>query len=145
MKNILVAIDFKESSRKLLAIAEELALKFYSKVWVVHIAAPEPEYIGYQVGPQYVRNNRAAELRSEHRIMEGYVKEMHKKHIAAQSLLIEGGTVKMIEQESERLGADLVIIGHHRHGTFYKAFVGCTDSEVVNRLKIPVLKVPVDN
>lgn len=144
MKNILVAIDFKDSSHHLIDIAEELALKFSSKVWIVHIAAPEPEYVGYQVGPQYVRNNRASELRSEHRVLESYVEKLHKKHIAAQSVLLEGGTVDMIEKESKRLDADLVIIGHHKHGVFYKTFVGCTDSEVVNRLKIPVLIIPVD-
>lgn len=144
MKNILVAIDFKDSTHKLLNLAEELALKFLSKVWIVHIAAPEPEYIGYQVGPQYVRNNRASELKSEHKIIESHVKRMHEKHIAAQGLLMEGGTVRTIKEESERLGIDLVIIGHHKHGAFYKAFVGCTDAEVVNNLKIPVLVVPVE-
>lgn len=145
MKNILVAIDFRESSQKLINLAEELALKFYAKLWLIHVAAPEPEYIGYQVGPQYVRNNRAAELRSEHKILENHVNELHKKHIAAQSLLIEGGTVKMIKEESERLGIDLVIVGHHKHGMFYKTFVGCTDAEVVSCSDIPVLIVPLDS
>ncbi len=143
MKNILVAVDFKDSSQKLISIAEELALKFSAKLWLLHIAAPEPEYIGYQVGPQYVRNNRAAELRSEHRILVKHVQALKEKHIAAQSLLIEGGTVKKIKEESDRLGIDLVVVGHHKHGMFYKAFVGCTDSEVVNCSDVPVLIVPL--
>lgn len=144
MKNILVALDFKDSSQKLMNIAEAMALSFNAKLWLVHIAAPEPEYIGYQVGPQYVRNNRAAELKAEHKILVDYVNDLHKKHIAAQSLLIEGGTVKMIHEESERLNADLVIVGHHKHGAFYKAFVGSTDSEIVKRTTVPVMIVPLE-
>ena len=62
MKNILVTVNFEEKETNLLiAKAVELAEKFGSKIWLIHIAAPDPEFVGYEVGPQYIRDHRADE------------------------------------------------------------------------------------
>ena len=45
--------------------AIEMAKAFDSKIWLLHVAAPEPEFIGFGVGPQYIRDTRAEELRKE--------------------------------------------------------------------------------
>ena len=50
MDNILVTVDFDENTNLLVNKAFELGQKFGAKVWLLHIAAPEPDFIGYKIG-----------------------------------------------------------------------------------------------
>jgi nucleotide-binding universal stress UspA family protein len=143
MKNILVALDFDEQEKLLLDKAFELAKPFDAKLWLLHIAAPEPDFVGYEVGPQYIRDTRANDLRKEHKYLQQYAKELHEKGIIAEGLLIQGATIEMILEESKKLNIDLIIAGHHEHGFIYKAFVGSVSSQLIKRSKIPVLIVPI--
>lgn len=56
MKNILVAVDLDASSQLLIHAAAEQAEKINAKVWVLHVADPEPDFVGNKAGPQYVRD-----------------------------------------------------------------------------------------
>ena len=144
MKNILVTIDFEDNAILLVEKAAEIAEKFNSKVWIVHIVAPDPDFIGYEVGPQYIRDSRADELRKEHRIIQKFTKVLKDKGIVAEGLLIQGATRDMILQESEKLNIDLIIIGHHEHGLLYKIFAGSVAAQVIKHSKIPVLTIHID-
>lgn len=143
MKNILVSITFEVENKILIEKAVEIAEKFYAKIWIVHIAAPEPEFVGYDVGPQYIRDDRAKELRKEHKLIQQYAEELKARNIESESLLIQGATVEMILEETQKLNIDLLIIGHHEHGLLYEAFVGSTAPGVVKKSKVPVLIVPL--
>jgi nucleotide-binding universal stress UspA family protein len=144
MKNILVAIDFDVSLKLLLNYAFELAEKFDAKNWLLHIAAPDPDFVGYEVGPQYIRDSRANDLRKEHRLLQGYARELEKKGCKAEGLLIYGATIEMIIYESRKLNVDLIIAGHHEHSFFYKAFFGSVSAQIIKKSKIPVLIVPYE-
>jgi hypothetical protein len=63
MKNILVPIDFSEVQERVLAFVDGFAKPLGSKVWLVHVAAPDPDFVGFKVGPEYVREHRADILR----------------------------------------------------------------------------------
>lgn len=103
--------------------AYKLASAFNSKLWLVHIAAPNPSFVGYEVCPQYIRDSRAHELRKEHRQLQSYAKELNEKGIDVEGLLIQGATIEMIIQESKKLHVDLIIVGHHKHNFLYNAFI----------------------
>ncbi len=70
MKNVLVPVDFCEITDPVIATARALAQGFSAKLWLVHIASPDPDFVGYQVGPQSVRDQVAAHLREEHRHLQ---------------------------------------------------------------------------
>jgi nucleotide-binding universal stress UspA family protein len=144
MKNILVTIDFEDKAILLVEKAMEIAEKFNSKVWLVHIVAPDPDFVGYEIGPQYIRDSRAEELRKEHKMIQIFTQKLKEKGIEADGLLIQGATREMILQESEKLNIDLIIIGHHEHGLLYKIFAGSIAAQVIKHSKIPILTVPVD-
>lgn len=143
MKNILVALDIDNDAQKLLDQASQMAEKFGSKVWIIHIAAPDPDFVGYEAGPRFIRDNRAEELRGEHKVLQKFAADLAKRDIASEGLLIQGPTVEMILKEAAKLRADLIIIGFHEHGFLYKAFKGSTTSEVIKNSGIPLLVVPV--
>ncbi len=144
MKNILVTIDFEENVFLLLDIAFELAESLDSKIWLMHIAAPDPDFVGYDVGPQYIRDFRAKELRKEHKLLQEYAQQLQGKGIQADALLIQGATIEMIILESKKLHVDLIIAGHHERGFLYNAFVGSVSSQIIKKSKIPVLIVPME-
>lgn len=144
MKNILVAIDLEKNEEPLLDYATEIAKKFTAKVWLVHIAAPEPDFVGYDVGPQYIRDTLAEELRKEHKELHEYAVALNKKGVEADGLLVQGATVEMIMAESEKLNIDLIILGQREHSFLYKIFIGSVSNEIVKESKTPVLVVPLD-
>lgn len=143
MKNILVAIDFDGNEQLLVDKAFQLAEQFDSKIWLIHIAAPDPDFVGYDVGPQYIRDSRASELRKEHKMLQEHSNELKKKGVKAEGLLIQGATIKMIMEEARKLNIDLIIAGFHDHSFLYKAFVGSISGKIVKKSKIPVLLVPI--
>ncbi len=143
MKNILLTIDFDQNDRLLFDKAMEIAQAFRSKVWVLHIAEPDPDFVGYRVGPQYIRDSIASERRKEHKQIQEYAARFKEKGIEAESLLIQGATIEMILEESKKLHVDLIIAGHHKRGFLYNAMVGSVSAHVMNKSKIPVLVVPL--
>ena len=66
MKLIIAALDQSEISDEVLNRAVEIAKAFSARVVLLHIAAPNPDFVGLEVGPQSVRDARANELRQEH-------------------------------------------------------------------------------
>jgi nucleotide-binding universal stress UspA family protein len=145
MKNLLVGVDLKSSDMLLLAQASALATKFNSKIWIIHIATPEPDFVGYGIGPKYIRDVLADELRSEHRQIQTYTQNLHDQSIEAEGLLIQGPTIEMIQSEVVKLKIDLLILGSHRHSFLYETFVGHTAIKMMNQLSIPLLIVPLPN
>lgn len=146
MNNILVAVDFDKKTKKLLDHAELLAKKFKSSVWIIHVAAPDPDFIGHMkgVGLEAIEKQRANDLRKEHRTVQAYAEHLRKKRIKATGLLVQGATVQTVIDESKKLKIDLIIIGSHKHSFIYRAFAEVTSSLVVKKSKIPILIVPLD-
>lgn len=144
MKNILVALDFKGNEKLLIDTAYEFALAFEAKIWLVHIVAPNPDYVGYEAGPQYIRDNRAIQLKKEHKLLETYANNLNKKGVKSEGLLVQGATIEMIMKETNKLNIDLIIIGHQEHDFLYKAIFGSVSRNIIKKSKIPVLIVPIE-
>ena len=73
---LLVAIDFSDPTDLILRVAERLAKSLDASVWVVHAAEPEPDFVGYDAGPEVVRGQVAKELREEHRDLDEAIARM---------------------------------------------------------------------
>lgn len=143
MKNILVPIDFTDNTKLLINKAVEIAEKFDSKIWIIHIAAPEPDFVGYGVGPQYIRHNRAEELKEEHVMVQKIADELKTKGLNAEALLIQGPTVDSILEEAKQLNIDLIVMGANEHGFLHQLWFGDTTADVFKNTKVPLLVVPL--
>ncbi|MCA0152671.1 universal stress protein [Winogradskyella vincentii] len=144
MKNILVPIDFKGNEDLLIDKAYELGDNFQSKVWFIHVAAPDPDFVGYDAGPQFIRDNRADKLREEHKKLESITNSLKQKGVNSEALLIQGATVETILNKTKKLNIDLIIIGHQSYGIFYQALFGSVSESLIKKSNIPVLVVPLD-
>ena len=145
MKNILVSIDLNNDEHLLIEEAINLALPFQSKIWLLYVAYPEPDWVGYGVGPQYIENNQVLELKKEHKQLEKFSKEIRAKGLESESLLIQGPTTDLILKEAKNRAIDIIITGHHQHNIFYTMFFGSVSKSLINKSEIPVLVIPLDS
>jgi nucleotide-binding universal stress UspA family protein len=143
LKNILVALDIKATDQKLIDHAVFLAEHCKAKIWLVHVASPDPDFVGFEMGPKYIRDFVADELRSEHRELQKYTQELEQKNIEAEGLLIQGPTIDMIEAEVKKLSIDLLVLGSHKHSFLYETFVGNTTIKIIREISIPVMIIPL--
>jgi len=142
VSTILVAVNLNEHAPVLIKKATEIAEKFNASVLIVHIAAPEPEFVGYTHDLQFVRDDRANELRAEHKTLQKYAADLCAKGLDARAYLIQGPTVATILEQSKHLKADLIVIGHHEHGLLTEIFLGSSFPGIVEKSKVPVLIIP---
>ena len=142
--NILAPIDFQDDASVILGHAAQLALKFNSRVWVVHIATPDPEFVGYSVGPQYIRDFRAEELKNEHQQIKALCEKLIDQGVDAEGLLIAGATVDMITKECQKLKIDLICMGHRKQGWLEHLFKIHTDFSIIDQVKVPVLTIQLE-
>jgi nucleotide-binding universal stress UspA family protein len=141
--NILVAVDLSAGSEKVVAAAGHLARSMNAKVFVVHIAEPEPDFVGYDAGPEVVRTQVAEELHREHREVQALAQRLRDQGIHATALLIRGPTVETALKEAANLEADIIVVGSHGHGAVYDVLVGSYSAGIIRRSELPVLVVPV--
>lgn len=142
MKNILVPIDFSPVRDPLVHAAGTLAKAMGAKLWIVHVAAPDPDFVGFQVGPHYVREQRADTLREEHQNIQALATELKSQGIEAEALLVQGPTTDTLLELTTKLDADLIVIGSHGKGALFRAFVGSVSEQILKESKIPVMVIP---
>lgn len=140
----MVSIDFDDNEHLLLKKALEFGKAFKAKIWLIHIAAPDPDFVGYDVGPQHIRDTRAEELRDEHRLLQKFSKALNDQGGEAESLLVQGATIEMIAKEAKILKTDLIIVGHTKRNFLYQTFVGSVSKDIIEETNIPVLVVPLN-
>ncbi len=141
-KHILACVDFSDVTESVIAAAGELARVYKGGVCLLHAAMPEPDFVTYDVGPQYQRDAFAKRLRDEHRKLQDYEEQLKGQGLSVKSLLVQGSTVEKILEEAERFKTDLIVLGSHGHGSLYELIVGSVTEGVLRKTTVPVLVVP---
>ncbi len=140
--NILVAVDFSDVTPRVVDTARELATGRAAKLWLVHVAPPEPEFIGYEVGPQVVRQTAAMHVRQEHKDLQALAESLRKAGVEAAALLLQGATSDKLLEEAGRLPAGLLVIGTHGKGALRHLLLGSVSRQIIARAACPVVVVP---
>lgn len=142
MQTILVAIDFSETTAAVIAVGARLATAFGSRLYLVHVVPPDPDFVGYEAGPQTVRDAVAAQSRSQHQELQRLEEGLRSDGVVTTALLIQGATVERLLAEQGRLAADAIVLGSHGHGALYDLLVGSVAEGVLRRAPCPVVVVP---
>ena len=143
MERILLAIDFSDLTPALLEHAARVATALQAKVFLVHVAEPEPDFVGMEVGPQSRRDGMAMRIRREHRDLQALADQVAAQGVDATALLIQGPTVEKLLSEADRLDADLIVMGTQGHGRLHRLMLGSVGEGVLHRTRCPVMFVPV--
>jgi len=140
--NLLIALDLTESSSKVAGQGRVLADGLGSKAYVLHVAAPEPDFVGYDVGPQTVRDSVAEEFHQELREIQEIAEGFRAAGIDAQALLVRGPTVATILDQAEKYSIDMIVLGSHGKTAMNRLLVGSVSEGVLRDSNCPVVVVP---
>lgn len=142
LESILVAVDFSDVTPKVLDAALSLAKPFGSRVVLVHVSEPEPDFVGFEAGPPVVRTDMARDFRTEHQQLDELKRQVTQAGIDCVALHIQGPLADKILKEAEVHRAGLILIGSHGHGALYNLVVGSVASGLLKESHIPVLVIP---
>ena len=140
---LLVPLDLSDATPPVLAIARRAAQTTGASVVLLHVAEPEPAFIGYDAGPDVVREQVAHEYREQHQVLHLHAESLRAEGIQTTPLLIQGEIAPCILREAQRLGADLMVMGTHGRGAMFELIVGSVSHAVIRDTSIPVLLVPL--
>ena len=142
LDRILVCVDFSKVTRAVVDHAKTIAALAGAEVRLLHVAAPNPDFVGFEAGPDTVRNQVAHTLRHEHRAIEALAVQFNEANVRAGSLMVQGPTIETILEQVRRFAPDLVILGSHGHGALHQLLAGSVAQGVLRESTVPVLVVP---
>jgi nucleotide-binding universal stress UspA family protein len=142
--NFLVAVDLSESTETVIRKFMELAKAVTAKVWLIHVADPEPTFVGYDAGPQYIRDAVAEKFRHEHSSIQALANRLRAEGLDATALLVQGPTVETIAKEAAKLDADMIIAGSHGKGSVQRLLLGSVSEGLLRHAHCPILIIPTN-
>lgn len=141
--NILVALDFSAFTEPTLAAVERIAAAVpETKIWLLHVAEPDPSFVGYEAGPAVVRDQVAAEYREERQRLHGYADGLRRSGRDVSTLIVQGAIAETIVAEADALDVQLIVMGSHGYGTIAELIVGGVSKVVLRKAACPVLIIP---
>lgn len=139
---LLVAVDFSDPTDRILRVARTLAEGLDASVWIVHVADPDPAFVGYDAGPDVVRDQVAKELREEHRQLQECADQMRGAGVEAKAMLVRGPTVETLLGMADKQGADLIVVGSHGRTMMAGMLLGSVSQGLIRAARWPVTVVP---
>lgn len=145
MQNILMTVKDCEATTITSPLVEktlELANNCSSKVHIIHIAPPSREP-PYNVDIEIFQREVAKELHLKRDFLLDLEKYLRCMNIDATAHLVQGSIISTILQQSERLAIDLIMLGHQKHSTLYRALMGDATEGLLNKSSCPIMFVPI--
>src|SRR5690606_6033868 len=122
--------------------AKRLARVLDCRIVLVHVAEPEPDFVGFDVGPQVVRAAVASDMKAEHERLLELKRKVEEEGYVASAFQLRGPAARKIIEEAEKLDAGMIVLGSHGRGALYNLLVGSVTAEVLRRSPVPVVVVP---
>lgn len=141
--NILVGIDFGEFSHRIAEAAALLARGLGGKIWLVHVAEPDPEFVGYEADSTAMRDVVAKRYHAEHQDLQAIAQTLRDEGLDCVALLVQGATASTLLHEADKVAADIIVVGSHGKGAVKRLLIGSTSESVLHHATVPVYVVPV--
>ena len=139
--SLLVALDFSNVAGDQLEIVGRLASP-EREIFLLHVAEPDPSFVGYEAGPVEVRHDVAMEFKREHDELHAMADRLREQGHQVTALMIQGPTVQTILEQAEKLEAEVIVVGSHGRGKLFDLVVGSVSAGVIRKAQVPVLVVP---
>ncbi len=143
--HVVACLDLSPLTEDVVVAATTLASRLGARLTLLHVGAPEPDFIGYDVGPDTVRDAVANSLRREHRELESWRQRASSDGVETHALMVQGPTVDKLLTQAERLGADYLVLGSHGHSALFDLIAGSVTQGVLKQATVPVLVVPAQS
>lgn len=143
-RNILVPTDFSEDSEQALQTAVEIAGKYKSRVFLLHVIGGTLQ----QAVADYHIDQRTLErvlnesiLFSDEKLQETLNKYPKTREVKVITEVRKGFPLDEILREAAERGVDLIVIASHGKTGLKKYFLGSVAEKVLKEAKCPVLLV----
>jgi len=146
MKTIVVALDFSDSTAKVLAAAVELARAFQASLHLVHVMEAEPAYTAYGFTPDEFPaiNTFQEEARKRAAVkLDELLASVSSEVTDVRTKLVDGTPLHALLDYVREIGADLVAMGSHGHGVVASLLLGSVAEGMVRKAAVATLVVPV--
>lgn len=143
MVNIILPVDFGDSTDELLKSAIKFAKELQGKLCMIHVA---PADIGFAIGDmgfQYFPEVEENEIKEELLRLNNLQQRIIAEGVECEHLLKQGIAGDIILEYAEEKKASYLVMGSHGRSGIYDVFVGSLTKELTRRSKIPVLVIPV--
>jgi nucleotide-binding universal stress UspA family protein len=139
--SLLVALDFSAVTDDQLEIVQRLAAP-NREIYLLHVAEPDPDFVGFEAGPEEVRDQVAREFHQEHEQIQSLAGRLRDRGHQVTALLVQGPTIETILREADKVGAEVIVVGSHGRGKLFDLVVGSVSAGVIRKSPVPVLVVP---
>jgi nucleotide-binding universal stress UspA family protein len=120
--NVLLAIDLGDTTRATVDAVHLLGPSH--DLWLLHVAEPDPEFVGWDAGPDSIRQSVADHYRDEHTALRTVAERLRDDGYRCTPLLVQGRFAETILDQAERLSEDLIFMGTHGKGLARKLCCG---------------------
>lgn len=145
MKKILVPIDFSKKSEFASKMAARIAKKSNSTVYLLHMIELPTGIVDMGSGSNFSIPESMLYLRKiKERITEFKEIFFHKNTEVQHSIRFQNPHEGIIKY-SEKISADIIVMGSKGHSKFEEILIGSNTEKVVRTSKIPVIVVKRDN
>jgi len=142
MNVVAVGVDLSPMGNRVVREALEVSAPHDAELVLVHVAAPDPDFVGMDAGPQYIRDDLARELREERTRLRAMAAELEAKGRRVRVVMVRGAAAPSLVEVARKVEADLLVVGSHGKGPMKRLFLGSVSEGVLRRAPCPVLVVP---
>ncbi|MBF8456810.1 universal stress protein [Kaistella sp. G5-32] len=143
MVNIILPVDFGDSTEDLLKGAIKFAKEINGKLCLIHVAPADIGFaigdMGFQYFPEVEQNEIKQELFSLNNLQQRILAE----GVDCEHLLKQGIAGDIILDFAKEKNAGYMVMGSHGRSGIYDVFIGSLTKELTRRATIPVLVIPV--
>jgi len=140
---LLAALDLSNSTPAVLREARAWARRLSAELILIHVAEPDPDFIGRGAGLESTRLAVAHKFQRAQQQIEVLAVELRKDGLDATALLLqESDIADTILREAERLHADAILMGTHARGAARAMFIGSISKQVLLKATRPVVLIP---
>jgi nucleotide-binding universal stress UspA family protein len=136
-KNILLAVDGSEYSRRAIKYANSLAGRYEANLWLTHVFSHTSDLLGYEDFEKlYAKRKSAGQavLDNSQKILGDTMFKVHQE-------LIEGPEAEAILGVAKKHQADLIVMGTRGFGAVKGLLLGSVSRKVIHLSKCPVMVV----
>lgn len=143
MINIVLPVDFGESTDRLIDGAIKFAKETNGRICLIHVASADIGFAIGDMGFQYFPEVEQNEIKSELNRLNDIEQRIIAQNIECEHLLKQGVAGDIILEYANVKNAGYIVMGSHGRSGIYDVFVGSLTKELTRRSTIPVLVIPI--
>ena len=144
-QSLLVALDLTTTLADLGPVLR-LARATQWPVYLLHAAAPEPSFLGYDApGGVYDDRRRSTELNNERANLADLRTYFTNEGLEAESHIVVGPTIEVILSHAETWDAAMIVVVGRSHSVVHRMVLGSVAATLLKVATRPVLVLPASN